>query len=236
MHYQKQNRAGLIDHYAEKQMQKKLMQMQQALEPIRVINPFAPLIDLPKEIFKPRRTLPLLLSFIEAITFYYQYQREQQAEESTGEIYIETHPTDIEWAFKLLRDVLFRKSDELSGAAREFYEWLKQWAINKANKKTGFYGSDVRKDNRIHPRTLSRYLQELSDYDLLEITGGNRHKTGYSYKVITNKDYQALQQSIDEQIKKVMETIWNAYTERNTQATAVNESKKTKVKKVVGQV
>jgi len=236
MHYQKQNRAGLIDHYAEKQMQKKLMQMQQALEPIRVINPFAPLIDLPKEIFKPRRTLPLLLSFIEAITFYYQYQREQQAEESTGEIYIETHPTDIEWAFKLLRDVLFRKSDELSGAAREFYEWLKQWAINKANKKTGFYGSDVRKDNRIHPRTLSRYLQELSDYGLLEITGGNRHKTGYSYKVITNKDYQALQQSIDEQIKKVMETIWNAYTERNTQATEVRESKKTKTNNIVGQV
>ncbi len=236
MHYQKQNRAGLIDHYAEKQMQKKLVQMQQALEPIRVINPFAPLIDLPKEIFKPRRTLPLLLSFIEAITFYYQYQRGQKVEESTGEIYIETHPTDIEWAFKLLRDVLFRKSDELSGVAREFYEWLKQWAINKANKKTGFYGSDVRKDNRIHPRTLSRYLQELSDYGLLEITGGNRHKTGYSYKVITNKDYQALQQSIDEQIKKVMETIWNAYTERNTQATAVKESKKTKVKKVVGQV
>ena len=235
MHYQKQNRAGLIDHYAEKQMQKKLMQMQQALEPIRVVNPFAPLIDLPKEIFKPRRTLPLLLSFIEAITFYYQYQREQKVEESTGEIYIETHPTDIEWAFKLLRDVLFRKSDELSGAAREFYEWLKQWAINKANKKTGFYGSDVRKDNRIHPRTLSRYLQELSDYGLLEITGGNRHKTGYSYKVITNKDYQALQQSIDEQIKKVMQTIWNAYTERNTQAVEVKENKKLKVKKAVGQ-
>jgi DNA-binding HxlR family transcriptional regulator len=235
MHYQKQNRAGLIDHYAEKQMQLKLMQMQQALEPIRVINPFAPLIDLPKEIFKPRRTLPLLLSFIEAITFYYQYQREQKTDESTGEIYIETHPTDIEWAFKLLRDVLFRKSDELSGAAREFYEWLKQWAINKANKKTGFYGSDVRKDNRIHPRTLSRYLQELTDYGLLEITGGNRHKTGYSYKVITNKDYQALQQSIDEQIKKVMQTIWNAYNERNTQATEIKESKKTKVKKAVGQ-
>lgn len=236
MHYQKQNRAGLIDHYAEKQMQKKLVQMQQALEPIRVINPFAPLIDLPKEIFKPRRTLPLLLSFIEAITFYYQYQRVQKVEESTGEIYIETHPTDIEWAFKLLRDVLFRKSDELSGAAREFYEWLKQWAINKANKKTGFYGSDVRKDNRIHPRTLSRYLQELTEYGLLEITGGNRHKTGYSYKVITNKDYQALQQSIDEQIKKVIQTIWNAYNERIIQATTVKEIKKTKVKKAVGQV
>ena len=242
MHYQKQNRAGLIDHYAEKQVQKKLMQMQQVLEPIRVINPFAPLIDLPKEIFKPRRTLPLLLSFIEAITFYYQYQREQKVQENTGEILIETHPADIEWAFRLLRDVLFRKSDELSGAAREFYEWLKQWAVNKANKKTGFYGSDVRKENRIHPRTLSRYLQELTDYGLLEIAGGNRHKTGYSYKVTTNKDYQALQQSIDEQIKKVMENVWNEYAERSGSikeksipTTEAKSIKKIKVNKAVGQ-
>jgi len=248
MRYQKQLRAGLIDHYAEKQMQQKLMQMQQALEPIRVINPFAPLIDLPKEIFKPRRTLPLLLSFIEAITFYYQYQREQKAEENTGEVYIETHPKDIEWAFKLLRDVLFRKSDELSGAAREFYEWLKQWAINKQVKKTGFYGGDIRKGNRIHPRTLNRYLLELTDYGLLEITGGNRHKTGYSYKVITNKDYQALQQSIDEQIKKVMENVWKAYAERsetpnekNTLPIAIGTAeikanKKMKINIAVGQV
>jgi hypothetical protein len=229
MHYQKQNRAGLIDRFAEKQMQQKLMAMQQVLEPIKVINPFAPLINLPKEIFKPRRTLPLLLSFIEAITFYYQYQRpwintstgeiiyDPQVERSKipiealakhrEEIYIQTKPEDIEWAFKLLRDVLFRKSDELSGAAREFYEWLKQWAIKKATKKTGFYGSDVRKDNPIHPRTLSRYLQELADYGLLEITGGNRHKLGYTYKVIANSNYQLLQQSINEQIKKVMENV-----------------------------
>lgn len=219
MHYQKQLRAGLINHYAEKQMQQKLVQMQQALEPIKVINPYAPFIDLPKEIFKPRRTLPLLLSFIEAITFYYQYQRTQQADEETGEIYIETHPTDIEWAFKLLRDVMFRKSDELSGAAREFYEWLKQWELKTITKKTGFYASEIRLQNRIHPRTLSRYLQELTDYGLLAIVGGNRHKTGYSYKVITNKDYQALQQSIDEQIKKVMETIWKEYIERNKMET-----------------
>jgi hypothetical protein len=226
MRYQKQNRAGLIDRFAEKQMQQKLMQMQQVLEPIKVINPFAPLINLPKEIFKPRRTLPLLLSFIEAITFYYQYQREQKVEETTGEIYIQTQPEDIAWAFKLLHDVLFRKSDELSGVAREFYEWLKQWAVKKANKKTGFYGSDVRKDNPIHPRTLNRYLQELVDYGLLEITGGNRHKLGYTYKVIANTNYQLLQQSINEQIKKVMENVWKKHTEQS------ETSKDKKVEKV----
>jgi hypothetical protein len=140
MNYQKHLRAGLIDHVTEKQVQLKLQHMQSMLNTIKVINPYAPLIDIPKEIFKPRRTLPLLLSFIEAITFYHQHQRDQKADEN-GEIYIETDPQDIAWAFRLLRDVLFRKSDELSEAARTFYEWVKQW--DKEKKLKQFYGSDI---------------------------------------------------------------------------------------------
>lgn len=223
MNYQKQHRAGLIDTHKEKLLQNKLQNMQRVLEPVRVINPFATLIDLPKEIFKPRRTLPLLLSFIEAVTFYHQYQREQKADSSTGEIYIEVHPQDIEQSFKLLQDVLFRKSDELSGAAREFYQWLKNW--QQENSKKSFYGSDIRQENRLHPRTLSRYLQELSDYGLLQITGGNRHRTGYSYKITPNRDYESLQKSINGQIERVIKNVWNTYNQRNTE-----QSKKTKTK------
>jgi DNA primase len=212
MNYQKQLRAGLIDKVTEKQLQQKLQHMQSMLNPIKVINPYAPLIDIPKEIFKPRRTLPLLLSFIEAITFYQQYQREPKADEN-GELFIETHPQDIDYAFKLLRDVLFRKSDELSEAARTFYEWVKSLDTKLPNK--GFYGSDIRKENRIHPRTLNRYLQELTDYGLLEIVGGNKHKTGYSYKIVPNKDYETLQKSIDEQIEKVMHAVHEAHKAKN---------------------
>ncbi len=208
MHYQKQLRAGLIDKVGEQQRQQKLQHMQHLLETVKVINPYAPLIDIPKEIFKPRRTLPILLSFIEAITFYHQYQREQKADEN-GELFIETHPDDIKWAFKLLRDVLFRKSDELSEAARTFYEWIK--AKDRKLPEKGFYGSDIRKENRIHPRTLNRYLQELTDYGLLQIIGGNKHKTGYCYKIVPNKDYETLQKSIDQQIDNVLNTIDQAY-------------------------
>lgn len=233
MHYQKQLRAGLIDHYAEKKIQQKLQHMQMILEPIRVINPFAPLINLPKEIFKPRRTLPLLLSFIEAITFYHQHQREQHTEQTTGEIYIQTHPTDIEWAFKLLRDVLFRKSDELSGVVREFYEWLQQWQGKKNLKQ--FYANDIRKDNRIHPRTLNRYLQELNDYGLLQIAGGNKHRTGYAYKIISTKDFEKLQSSIDEQIKQVIENVLKAHNEKQTAKEQQPKITKKKISKPVSQ-
>jgi hypothetical protein len=224
MHYQKQLRAGLIDHYTEKQMQQKLMHMQQLLEPIRVINPFAPLINLPKEIFKPRRTLPLLLSFIEAISFYHQYQREQQVNKDTGEIYIETHPTDIEWAFTLLKETLFKKSDELSGVIRDFYNWLKQW--QQENKLKQFFANDIRKDNRVNPRTLNRYLQELNDYGLLQIAGGNKHRTGYAYKLIEVKSFETLTQSIDTQVKQVIENIWKVYNEQQNVNNPTTKKKK----------
>ena len=228
MHYQKQLRAGLVDWYKEKTVQEKLQNMQRMLQPVRVINPYAPLINLPKELFKPRRTLPLLLSFIEAITFYCQYQREQKAEESTGEVYTETHPQDIEWAFKLLKDVLFRKGDELSGVIREFYQWLKKWQEQKNQKQ--FYANDIRKDNSINPRTLNRHLQELTDYGLLQIVGGNKHRTGYAYKIIAGKDFEQMQSSIEAQIQQVIENVWKSYEQRKAAPIAIGEQMPVKPK------
>ena len=231
MNYQKNLRANLIDTHTEKLLQEKLQNMQRVLEPIKVVNPYAPIIDIPKEDFKPRRTLPLLLGFIEAITFYNQYQREQQADKETGEVFIEVHPDDVENAFKLMKDVLFRKSDELSGAAREFYQWLsdeeRKFTDPKLNSRKGFYARDVRAESRIHPRTLNRYLNELAEYGLLQVTGGNKNTTGYSYKLIPNRSYEDLQKSIDAQIEKVIKEVWEAYEQRKPEK--VSRTSKTAV-------
>jgi hypothetical protein len=231
MNYQKELRAGIINKQKEILMQQKLQNMQRILEPVKVINPYATLINIPKEVFKPRRTLPLLLSFIEAITFYHQYQREQHVNEENGEIYIKVHPQDIENSFALLKDVLFRKSDELSGAAREFYQMMELWS--RESRKMQFYASDIRKDKRIHPRTLNRYLQELTDYGLLQITGGNKHRTGYAYKIVPNKSFEDLQQSIDKQIEAVIQSVWKSY---NKELDKEAESPKIKGKTKVSQV
>lgn len=215
MDYQKKLRANLINSQLEQQTQEKLQNMQVVLEPIKVVNPYAPLIDIPKEDFKPRRTLPLLLSFIEAITFYHQYQRKHEVDKPTGEVFIEVHPEDVEAAFILMQDVLFRKSDELSGAAREFYQFIsdkqRKFTDPNMNNRKGFYARNVREESRIHPRTLNRYLNELSDYGLLQITGGNKNTTGYSYKLMPGRSYEALQKSIDTQIEKVIKAVWKAY-------------------------
>ncbi|CAN5270784.1 hypothetical protein BH09BAC3_BH09BAC3_35140 [soil metagenome] len=222
MNYQKRHRAGMIDSYKEQEIQTKLQQMQKALEPIKVINPYAPLIEVPQEVFKKRRTLPMLLNFIEAITFYHQHQREQTADQSTGEVQIETHPKDIEWGFKLLSDVLFRKSDELNGAVRDFYEWLQDW--NSKRETPTFLANEIRQENKMHPRTLNRYLQELIEYGYLHITGGKKQRTGYIYTLMPTNERKAVEERINGQIKTVMQKVWKAYEQKNKKKKDISQS------------
>ena len=211
MNYQKQHRAGLVDIYKEQQIQLKLQQMQKALEPIKVINPFAPLIDLPESFPKKRRALPILLNVIEAITFYHQYQREQTADKETGEVQIETHPNDIENGFKYLKNVLFRRSDELNGAVRDFYEKIKE--VIEKNELQKFKVSDIRGHIKLTPRSIQQYLKELLEYGYLHITGG-KQRLGYEYEILSGTSEKALQQSIEEHIKKVMEKVNKAYKKK----------------------
>ena len=211
MNYQKQHRAGLVDIYKEQQIQLKLQHMQKALEPIKVINPFAPLIDLPESFPKKRRALPILLNVIEAITFYHQYQREQTADKETGEVQIETHPNDIENGFKYLKNVLFRRSDELNGAVRDFYEKLKK--VIEKNELQKFKVSDIRGHIKRTPRSIQQYLKELLEYGYLHITGG-KQRLGYEYEILSGTSEKALQQSIEEHIKKVMEKVNKAYKKK----------------------
>ena len=210
MDYQRAARAGLTDKSREQQVRKVLQDVQRVLRPIKVVNPYAPLIALPQEVFKPRRTLGLLLGFVEAITFYHQLQREEKADETTGEVFIETSPEDVAEAFGLLQETLFRKSDELSGACRSFYDWLHVWA----KKRKAFSGAEVRQDLRIHPRMVQRYLAELSTFGLIKLVGGHPRRGGYSY-AITGEGGQFLQRRIEEQIGQVLAQVRDAHTTRS---------------------
>ena len=58
------------------------------------------MLQIPKEVFKPRRTNAHYLAFIEAVTFYHQYQREKCHDTETGEEFIETTLEDIKEANK----------------------------------------------------------------------------------------------------------------------------------------
>ena len=125
MAYQRKRSAGKINKQQVEESREFLRDVQSVLHPIAVRNPYAEQLQIPETVFKPLRTHAHYLGFIEAITFYHQYQREVKTDPDTGERYIETSLSDIAGANVLLKDVLLAKSDELTKACRNFFELLK---------------------------------------------------------------------------------------------------------------
>jgi DNA-binding HxlR family transcriptional regulator len=186
------------------------------LQNISVINPFATLIHLPDEVAHPRKSLLLLLNFIDVITYFFQYQREQVVDESTGEVCIKTHPQDIELAFKFLKNNLFRRADELSTSARGFFVWLNTF-LNEA-QQTQFTAMDIRKAKAIHPRTLNRYLQELKLFSYIQIAGGNKNREGFIYKLTNFGNQTDTQNKIEQALQSTLKSVWSEYNKLNTKA------------------
>ena len=218
MEYQKKCKAGQIKTEDIKQAQHLLKCVIASLQNINVINPYATLINLPNDIAYPRKSFLLLLNFIEIITYFFQYQREQTADKETGEVFIKTHPNDIELAFKFLKNNLFRRADELATSVRGFYNWLTKF-LDEAKTKQ-FTALDLRKAKSLNPRTLNRYLQELKLYSYIQIIGGNKHREGFIYKLTDFGNQKDVQSRIEQDIQATLKNVWNAYNnEQNPEPT-----------------
>jgi len=204
MQYQRQLSAGEINTYEQKEIQEFLQNTQRILKPITIRNPFANKLNLPQSVFKPRRTNNHYLQFIEAITFYYQYQREQQTDKETGEIYIETTLEDIENANMLLKEVLLRKSDELTGSCRNYLETLK--AYLKTKKKKEFTGLEIRTQLRIKESTLRNYHKHLQLLGYIK-RNTNKKTRSYTFELVISKDYDKLQKDIQTALDKALQNI-----------------------------
>jgi len=230
MHYQRQASAGKINRQEEEETRKQLQDCQRILQQVKVINPYAPLIELPKEVFKPRRTNKHYLDFIEAITFYHQYQREHKTDEETGEIYIETTIEDIEEANKLMKDILLRKSDEVSGACRNYFERLK--AYLQETGQSSFTNRSAGHALRVAHSTIKRYHLELQQAGLIKLNQDKTNKS-YWYEINSMEEYEALKSrivsvldEIPERIRQMELSSSNQLNENSEPVKALKTSKK----------
>ena len=202
--YQTKLSGGEINREREKQYKELFKNIQSVLRPVNIINPYAKYIELPEQVFKPRRTMTLLLGFIEAVTFYHQYQREVK-KDSNNQLFIETTIEDIEAAFNLLKDVLFSKSDELTQVTRGFLEKLKQH-LNE-NKIESFTAQQIRKVFRVEPRTIQRYIRELKQYGFIKPVSGFVHRKGFEYTITDANEYSQLKSEIDSHLQSIIEQL-----------------------------
>jgi DNA primase catalytic core len=204
MEYHAAVESGDIDQEREQQYKELFKNIQRILRPIQVNNPYSKFITLPEAVFKPRRTITLLRGFIKAIAFYHQYQREVKKDKH-GQLYIDVTYEDIEQGFYYMKDVLFSKSDELTKATREFFEKLKEHT--KQNGLSSFKTQDIRKLFRMEPRTIQRYMKELSQYSYIKRINGQKGRTGFEYTITDTEEFNRLKTAIDSHIEEVLRNI-----------------------------
>lgn len=204
MEYQRKLSAGKIDITEQQNIVHRLQDMQRILQPVQVRNPYAEQLKIPEEVFKPRRTNAHYLAFIELVTFYHQYQREKQYDQDTGEEFIETTLEDIGDANKLIKEILLRKSDELNGATRSYFERLKGYLKEKG--QTSYTNSEIRQHLRIKGTTLRRYHNELQSCGLIKVKAGKKN-VGYQYEVVSYEEYEKLHDQINGMLDEILNKL-----------------------------
>ncbi len=221
MDYQRKLRAGKIDTAAENNIKELMKNCQRILEPVRVINPYAEYLTIPDEVLKPRRTNEHYLLAIEAIAFYKQYQRERKADEN-GELFIEVITEDIEEANELVKDILLRKSDELSGSCRDYLQHINEYL--QANEVNRFANREIRKYLKLEPTKQKRFTKLLLESYYIKRVQGTKSK-GYEYEIVSPDEYKQLQNKIagvlDANIEKIKQLPVQKETKKKRQQNAL---------------
>jgi len=198
--------SGLLDTTNRERAELLFKTAQLHLVPMEVVIPFGEELRLPDHVLAPLRTNAHYLVLIKAIAFWHQGQREIK-EKSDGTRYLEATLDDVEWANRLSKDVLLRKSDELNGNLRGFFENIKGWM--KSTNKDFFQAKLLRESFRMNPMKLNRYLRDLEQRGYIKQTGGNR-KIGFEFSVVVWDDYEQLKASMNI-LDEILEKLRNKY-------------------------
>jgi len=193
LEYQGKTAAGLVNIKLYEGNINLLKACQLLIEPVEVIIPFAPKLELSPHVFKKMRTKNHYLTLIKAVTLWNQKQRKRTTDHE-GNTFLLSTIEDVEWANYLCRDTLLRKSDELGGKTRNFFESLKE-LIKVWNVKT-FYAKEIRRHYRMHPMELQRRLNEIESRGLIRCISRS-NKPGNEYEIMIWNDYQQLRSGID---------------------------------------
>lgn len=219
--YQRRRSAGKINPYQELQAQELLQNIQRLLKPIRVINPYAEQLILPKELQNQSITNTHYLRFIETITFLKQYQSvpESKVDSLLGEVCIETSIEDIEEANELLAHLLINKCDPLNRPTRTYFERLKAYLDSKKNNSqsdsdscpsgTDFTNGEMHRVTHIPISTIKRYHEALLKTGYIMATGEGNRASGFQYTLTGQDEHEHIETKIKYTLNTSLSTIRN---------------------------
>ncbi|MGH7943322.1 MAG: CHC2 zinc finger domain-containing protein [Limisphaerales bacterium] len=164
---------------------------QRLLKPLKVVNPFEPLLSYPDESLLVRRDQPKYLNLILGVTFLHQLQRPVHNDAELGD-YIETTLDDIAIANELAHELFGHNLDDLSRPSRELLRLIADYAAGKTGKgATGKMAGDAATFNRRELREafkwgdtrLRTHLDELVEMEYLVPVSGRFGQT-YHYRLL----------------------------------------------------
>ncbi|KIX19620.1 hypothetical protein SY27_17985, partial [Flavobacterium sp. 316] len=142
-------------------------------------------------------------------------------DEQTGEEYIETTIEDIKNANELIKEVLIRKADTLTGRSRNQLEAFKTILKNKTET---FTNAQLRTTLRIAKSTAQYHLNTWLDAGLITKIHDKESQT-YNYRLVSEKEYKALENKIDTLLKTVVTNIENRARDQDRTKTQIRSVK-----------
>jgi len=163
---------------------------QRLIEPLTVVNPYAPELTFIDARTRTRRDHEKYLTLIDAVALLHQHQRERKTITRDGRTltYIEVTPTDIGVANRLAAAVLGRSLDELPPQTRRFLTQLDAWvtrACGAERPRTDFHfrARDAREVTGLGATQVKLHLHRLVDLEYVLVHRAPRGQ-GVAYELL----------------------------------------------------
>jgi len=182
---------GMVRRESGGHLIQKHQNAQRLLSGLKVVIPYAPLIEFPSEWLRTRRDNERFLCLIEAICFLHQHQREvkqsgessERDENGTPVLYIEATVEDYRLAYELAKDVLSHTLHDLRKHSRELLAEILTMVRDQAascERETGeifFSRRDIREYTKWSDRKIKECLAQLVDLEYILMVSGSQGKT-----------------------------------------------------------
>ena len=169
---------------------------QRLIEPITIVNPYAPQLTFVDARTRARRDHEKYLTLIDVVALLHQHQRERKTVTRGAQslTYIEVMREDIAIANRLAAHVLGRSLDELPPQTRRFLELLDAWITricptHRADFR--FLARDAREAIGLGPTQVKLHLHRLVELEYVLLHRAPRGQ-GVSYELVyTAADHTA---------------------------------------------
>lgn len=176
---------GLGAREEHEDLQRLHRNVQRLVQPLLVVNPFAPHLDFPSKPLEMRREHEKYLSLIDALALLYQHQRRRGTTVINGRevAYVEAAVEDVEEANRIMTEVLGTSRDELARPSRDLLGLIHD--LVQARAKEGgvaptavrFNRRDIREFTGWSDSQIKAHVRQLEDLEYLIVGRSERGKT-----------------------------------------------------------